>query len=280
MTSRSRSCWTRCRRQHRRLVGGAQLGLLRGRRARLRRGRRDAGEVPAVGQGPVRRGAGRARGGRRRAGRGAALADARRARRAHSDRRRAPPLLGVVDAAPGAGRARTSRTICRRSPMRRCSSRPTTTTRGSRRTRPRCRPWRASSRGSTRTWPGSRSSSASAGSSGASRSTGSIPGCFAELAARGLAWDIVVVTDEQARAVCALADAVPALRVVVDHLARPPVEGGPFEPWAQRVRELAARPNVALKVSIGIDALTVVGRVGRRRAVRRRTRSSASGRSG
>ncbi len=79
---------------------------------------------------------------------------------------------------------------------------------------------------------------------------------FEDLAARGLAWDIVVVTDEQARAVCALADAVPSLRVVIDHLARPPVEGGPFEPWAERVRELAARPNVAMKVSIGIDALT------------------------
>jgi len=80
-------------------------------------------------------------------------------------------------------------------------------------------------------------------------------GLFRELAARGLAWDIVVVTDEQAGAVCALADAVPDLRVVVDHLARPPVEGGPFEPWAERVRSLAARPNVALKASIGIDAL-------------------------
>ena len=81
-------------------------------------------------------------------------------------------------------------------------------------------------------------------------------GLFADLAARGLAWDIVVVTDEQAAAVGALADAVPELRVVVDHLARPPVEGGPFERWAGRVRDLAARPNVALKVSIGIDALT------------------------
>ena len=35
------------------------------------------------------------------------------------------------------------------------------------------------------------------------------------------------MTDVQARAVCALADAVPSLRIVVDHLARPPVDGGP-----------------------------------------------------
>ncbi len=81
------------------------------------------------------------------------------------------------------------------------------------------------------------------------------PGRLGEVAARGLAWDIVVVTDEQARSVCALADALPELRIVVDHLARPPVEGGPLEPWASRVRSLAARPNIAMKVSIGIDAL-------------------------
>jgi L-fuconolactonase len=43
---------------------------------------------------------------------------------------------------------------------------------------------------------------------------------------------------------------------VVDHLARPPVDGGPFAPWASRVRALAERPNIAMKVSIGIDALT------------------------
>ena len=71
-------------------------------------------------------------------------------------------------------------------------------------------------------------------------------GVFDDLAARGLAWDIVVVTDEQAHAVCELADAVPGLRIIVDHLARPPVEGGPIEPWAARVRSLAARPNIAV----------------------------------
>ena len=83
------------------------------------------------------------------------------------------------------------------------------------------------------------------------------PALFAEIAERGLAWDIVAVTAEQVRAVCALADAVPGLRIVVDHLARPPLEGGPWEPWEERVRELARRPNVAMKVSVGIDALNV-----------------------
>ncbi len=82
------------------------------------------------------------------------------------------------------------------------------------------------------------------------------PDLFAELAERGLAWDIVPVTAQQVRAVCALADAVPALRIVVDHLARPPLDGGAWDPWADGIEALAQRPNVALKVSVGIDALT------------------------
>ena len=79
---------------------------------------------------------------------------------------------------------------------------------------------------------------------------------FGELAERGLAWDIVAVTPGQVEAVCELAAAVPALRIVVDHLARPPLDGAPWEPWAGAVRALAACPGVALKLSVGIDVLT------------------------
>ncbi|UED84450.1 amidohydrolase family protein [Streptomyces profundus] len=77
-----------------------------------------------------------------------------------------------------------------------------------------------------------------------------------ELAERGLAWDVVPVTDQQVRAVTALAGAVPGLRIVVDHLARPPVERGDLRAWADRLAALAAHPAVALKVSVGIDVLT------------------------
>jgi L-fuconolactonase len=79
---------------------------------------------------------------------------------------------------------------------------------------------------------------------------------FGELADRGLAWDVVAVTTGQVDAVCELAAAVPRLRIVVDHLARPPLDGAPWEPWAGAVRALAACPGVALKLSVGIDALT------------------------
>ena len=79
---------------------------------------------------------------------------------------------------------------------------------------------------------------------------------FGELADRGLAWDVVPVTTGQVEAVCELAAAVPRLRIVVDHLARPPLDGSPWEPWAGAVRALAACPGVALKLSVGVDVLT------------------------
>ncbi|MEV6288554.1 amidohydrolase family protein [Kribbella sp. NPDC051770] len=81
-------------------------------------------------------------------------------------------------------------------------------------------------------------------------------GLFRELASAGIAWDVVPVTAEQTKAVLQLADAVPELRIVVDHLGRPPVDSGVWEPWAGQVRELAACPQVGMKVSLGIDLLT------------------------
>ncbi|GAA2720142.1 amidohydrolase family protein [Cellulomonas aerilata] len=79
---------------------------------------------------------------------------------------------------------------------------------------------------------------------------------FREVASRDMAWDVVPVTAEQVEAVVRLAQAVPELRVVVDHLARPPLDTGGRQPWADLVSRLAACPGVALKVSVGIDALT------------------------
>jgi L-fuconolactonase len=76
------------------------------------------------------------------------------------------------------------------------------------------------------------------------------------LATEGLAWDVVPVTDEQAEAVVELARRVPQLRIVVDHLARPPLDTGDPAGWGRRLSSLAACENVALKVSVGIDVLT------------------------
>lgn len=77
-----------------------------------------------------------------------------------------------------------------------------------------------------------------------------------ELAEAGLTWDVVPVTEEQRASVVRIARAVPSLRVIVDHLARPPLERAGWQPWTEQLQRLAACPNVALKVSVGIDVLT------------------------
>lgn len=79
---------------------------------------------------------------------------------------------------------------------------------------------------------------------------------MAELAERGLAWDVVPITDDQNAAVRDLARAVPDLRIVIDHLGRPPVEVHGWEPWAGHLAALAASPRVAVKLSVGLDVLT------------------------
>ncbi|WP_152364705.1 amidohydrolase family protein [Microlunatus speluncae] len=79
---------------------------------------------------------------------------------------------------------------------------------------------------------------------------------FADLADRGLAWDVVPVTADQCAAVIELAAAVPGLKIVLDHLARPPIESAGWQPWADQVARLADIPSVAIKLSIGLDALS------------------------
>jgi L-fuconolactonase len=83
---------------------------------------------------------------------------------------------------------------------------------------------------------------------------------FRDLADAGLSWDVVPVTREQIAAVTALAHAVPDLRIVVDHLGRPPIDTGGWQPWAGQLQALAECPNLAVKVSLGIDLLTELPR--------------------
>ena len=80
---------------------------------------------------------------------------------------------------------------------------------------------------------------------------------LAELAERDIAWDVVPVTSEQIAAVLKVARALPQLRIIIDHLGRPPVETEGWEPWAGYLGELANCQNVAVKLSIGLDLLTV-----------------------
>lgn len=64
----------------------------------------------------------------------------------------------------------------------------------------------------------------------------------------GMTYDILIYP-RHLPAACAFADRNPELRLVVDHLAKPPIKAGAVEPWASDFRALARRPNVFLKVS-------------------------------
>jgi L-fuconolactonase len=64
----------------------------------------------------------------------------------------------------------------------------------------------------------------------------------------GLVYDLLTLPHQLPAAV-RVAREVPDLVFVLDHLSKPDIAGGTFEPWATRLSELAASPNVAAKVS-------------------------------
>jgi L-fuconolactonase len=68
------------------------------------------------------------------------------------------------------------------------------------------------------------------------------------LAGFGMTYDILIVP-RQLPAACAFADRNPDLRLVLDHLAKPPIASAGIEPWARDLRELARRPHVFAKAS-------------------------------
>ena len=63
-----------------------------------------------------------------------------------------------------------------------------------------------------------------------------------------LAYDLLVRTRELPAAL-AVARALPEVRFVVDHIAKPPIASGELEPWAERLAELARLEHVSCKLS-------------------------------
>jgi L-fuconolactonase len=63
-----------------------------------------------------------------------------------------------------------------------------------------------------------------------------------------LAYDILVRTRELPAAL-SLVKALPEMRFVIDHIAKPPIASGEIDEWAARMRPLAALPNVFVKLS-------------------------------
>ncbi|WP_053850596.1 amidohydrolase family protein, partial [Streptomyces sp. NRRL B-24085] len=63
-----------------------------------------------------------------------------------------------------------------------------------------------------------------------------------------LVYDLLTVP-HQLPAALATVRALPQLTFVLDHASKPPIASGQQQPWAARVRELAAEPNVFCKLS-------------------------------
>ncbi len=63
-----------------------------------------------------------------------------------------------------------------------------------------------------------------------------------------LTFDVVAVLERHLELVPVIAERFPKLRLVIDHLAKPPL-GRDLAPWSERLRRAAAHPNVFAKVS-------------------------------
>jgi len=68
------------------------------------------------------------------------------------------------------------------------------------------------------------------------------------LAQHGMIFEVVAVFPNHLKHVPALADCVPNLTMVIDHLAKPPIAAQQMSPWSDQMKA-AAMPNVYAKVS-------------------------------
>jgi L-fuconolactonase len=69
------------------------------------------------------------------------------------------------------------------------------------------------------------------------------------LAAFGLTFDVVAVFPNHLKHIPKLAESVPDLRMVIDHLAKPQIKEGLIEPWSSQLKAAASYPQVYAKVS-------------------------------
>lgn len=69
------------------------------------------------------------------------------------------------------------------------------------------------------------------------------------LAARRLPFDFVAVVSRHLEHVPVLCERHPDLRIVIDHLAKPPIGGAGFAAWSDLLARAAESPNVFAKVS-------------------------------
>ena len=72
---------------------------------------------------------------------------------------------------------------------------------------------------------------------------------LAMLSERRLTFDVCAETEHLLRLVPDLAQRQPNLTLVIDHLAKPPIAAGAWQPWAQLLADAAAMPNTVVKLS-------------------------------
>jgi L-fuconolactonase len=75
------------------------------------------------------------------------------------------------------------------------------------------------------------------------------------LAAAGLAFDAIPVNAAQFESVLDVARRLPELKIVINHLGRPPLPERGWEPWATQIARAAEHRNVSMKLSIGLDII-------------------------
>ncbi|MCR8655940.1 amidohydrolase family protein [Paenibacillus endoradicis] len=69
------------------------------------------------------------------------------------------------------------------------------------------------------------------------------------LASYGLTFDVVAELPEHLQHVTTLAEKIPNLKIVIDHLAKPPIKDQQMEPWSSLMKDAAEYPNVYAKLS-------------------------------
>jgi L-fuconolactonase len=69
------------------------------------------------------------------------------------------------------------------------------------------------------------------------------------VAERGLTFDLIAVQPRHLEHAPTIAGAIPELRLVIDHLAKPPIAEAGWEPWAGLLAGAAEAPNVHSKIS-------------------------------
>jgi L-fuconolactonase len=75
------------------------------------------------------------------------------------------------------------------------------------------------------------------------------------LAAAKLAFDAIPVNAAQFESVLDVAQRLPDLKLVINHLGRPPIPEQGWEPWATQIARAAEHRNVSIKLSIGLDII-------------------------